>query len=314
MAEDHIRYDILAQEALRGVMRKVLAEVARTGLPGSHHFFITFLTGAPGVRISSRLRERYPEQMTIVVQVQFWDLKVTETGFEIGLSFSDIPEKLEVPFSAVRGFYDPSVNFELEFDVKTEAADGADEPAAATPEKPKPVVVGKTPEPKAETDTPAKETSADGAAVKGADKAFREAIAIDPKYAPAWRDLGELYESYDQQDAAAAIYEKGTEHADELVDLYNNLGMLKMEAQQPKEALVLFDKAVQQGANRTDVIFNLAFAFVANNDTRSAFRYLGEYIFRAGASDAENVKVAHMLRNAMLEELEKEKAKKEDTP
>src|SRR5918995_1497141 len=68
MAEDHIRYDILAQEALRGVMRKVLAEVARTGLPGSHHFFITFLTGAPGVRISSRLRERYPEQMTIVVQ------------------------------------------------------------------------------------------------------------------------------------------------------------------------------------------------------------------------------------------------------
>lgn len=120
MAEDHIRYDILAQEALRGVMRKVLAEVARTGLPGSHHFFITFLTGAPGVRISSRLRERYPEQMTIVVQFQYWDLKVTETGFEIGLSFSDIPEKLEIPFSAVRGFYDPSVNFELEFDVKAD--------------------------------------------------------------------------------------------------------------------------------------------------------------------------------------------------
>jgi uncharacterized protein len=120
MAEDHIRYDILAQEALRGVMRKVLAEVARTGLPGNHHFFITFLTGAPGVRISSRLRERYPEQMTIVIQFQYWDLKVTETGFEVGLSFSDIPEKLEIPFSAVRGFYDPSVNFELEFDVKAD--------------------------------------------------------------------------------------------------------------------------------------------------------------------------------------------------
>lgn len=120
MAEDHIRYDILAQEALRGVMRKVLAEVARTGLPGNHHFFITFLTGAPGVRISSRLRERYPEQMTIVLQFQYWDLKVSETGFEVGLSFSDIPEKLEIPFSAVRGFYDPSVNFELEFDVKPE--------------------------------------------------------------------------------------------------------------------------------------------------------------------------------------------------
>ncbi len=118
MAEDHIRYDILAQEALRGVMRKVLVEVARTGLPGNHHFFITFLTGAPGVRISSRLKERYPEQMTIVVQFQYWDLKVTDSGFEVGLSFSDVPEKLEVPFSAVRGFYDPSVNFELEFDVK----------------------------------------------------------------------------------------------------------------------------------------------------------------------------------------------------
>jgi hypothetical protein len=122
MAEDHIRYDILAQEALRGVMRKVLSEVAKTGLPGNHHFFITFLTGAPGVRVSSRLQERYPEQMTIVLQYQYWDLKVTDTGFEVGLSFSDVPEKLEIPFSAVRGFYDPSVNFELEFDVKTEDA------------------------------------------------------------------------------------------------------------------------------------------------------------------------------------------------
>jgi hypothetical protein len=86
------------------------------------------MTNAPGVRISSRLQERYPEQMTIVIQYQYWDLKVTETGFEIGLSFSDIPEKLEIPFSAVRGFYDPSANFELEFDPKQDA-DGA-EPAA----------------------------------------------------------------------------------------------------------------------------------------------------------------------------------------
>ncbi len=120
MAEDRIRYDILAQDALRGVMRKVLTEVARTGLPGEHHFFITFLTTAPGVRISTRLRERYPEQMTIVLQYQYWDLKVTETGFEVGLSFADVPEMLSIPFSAVRGFYDPSVNFELEFDVRPE--------------------------------------------------------------------------------------------------------------------------------------------------------------------------------------------------
>jgi len=117
MPQDHIRYDILAQDALRGVIRKVLSEVAATGhLPGDHHFFVTFLTTAPGVRISPHLKAKYPEQMTIVIQHQFWDLKVSETQFEIGLSFSDVPERLVVPFSAVRGFYDPSVNFELEFD------------------------------------------------------------------------------------------------------------------------------------------------------------------------------------------------------
>lgn len=118
MGQDHIRYDILAQDALRGVIRKVLSEVAATGsLPGDHHFFITFLTGAPGVRISQHLKAKYPEQMTIVIQHQFWELKITEAHFEIGLSFSDVPEKLSIPFNAIRGFYDPSVNFELEFDV-----------------------------------------------------------------------------------------------------------------------------------------------------------------------------------------------------
>jgi hypothetical protein len=171
MADDHIRYDILAQEALRGVMRKVLAEVARTGLPGNHHFFITFLTGAPGVRISSRLRERYPEQMTIVIQFQYWDLKVSDAGFEIGLSFSDVPEKLEVPFSAVRGFYDPSVNFELEFDVKTEEAATAedetagDAPAIAVVSEKK--AEGKETKKKAEAEKSDK--TADAAPAKGAD-------------------------------------------------------------------------------------------------------------------------------------------------
>jgi len=167
MAEDHIRYDILAQEALRGVMRKVLAEVARTGLPGNHHFFITFMTGAPGVRISSRLRERYPEQMTIVLQYQYWDLKVSEAGFEVGLSFSDVPEKLEIPFSAVRGFYDPSVSFELEFDVKQDVQEA---PVATLPqpepEKPAPAA------PAAEKATAAKKAAAkkeEAGDAKGAD-------------------------------------------------------------------------------------------------------------------------------------------------
>jgi uncharacterized protein len=133
MTQDMIRYDILAQDALRGVIRKVLGEVMRTGLPGNHHFFITFVTGAPGVRISSRLREKYPEQMTIVLQHQYWDLDVSETGFEVTLSFSDISEKLVVPYAAIRGFYDPSVNFELEFEVRSagsELALEADTPPA----------------------------------------------------------------------------------------------------------------------------------------------------------------------------------------
>ena len=128
MADDLIRYDILVQDALRGVMRRVLHEVSQTGLPGEHHFFITFETGAPGVRISNRLRERYPEQMTIVLQFQFWDLKVSDAGFEVGLSFNDVGEKLVIPFAAVRGFYDPSINFELEFDVPAAgAAEGAED-------------------------------------------------------------------------------------------------------------------------------------------------------------------------------------------
>jgi len=135
MSEDIIRYDILVQNALRGVIQKALAEVAKTGLPGNHHFFITFVTNAPGVRVSNRIREQYAEQMTIVLQHQYWDLEVTDQGFSVGLSFSDVPETLQIPYSAVRGFYDPSVNFELEFDVEapeTEMADSA-APASVTP-------------------------------------------------------------------------------------------------------------------------------------------------------------------------------------
>ncbi|WP_127142900.1 SspB family protein [Pelagibacterium montanilacus] len=117
MAEDHIRYDILAQEALRGVVRKVLTEVSRTGLPGDHHFFISFVTRAPGVRVSQRLLAQYDQEMTIVLQNQFWDLNVSETGFEVGLSFDGQNELLVIPFSAVKGFFDPSVQFGLQFEV-----------------------------------------------------------------------------------------------------------------------------------------------------------------------------------------------------
>ena len=109
---DHFRYDLLTQQALRGVVRTVLADAAKKkGLPGDHHFYISFDTNAEGVRMSERLRVQYPEQMTIILQHQFWDLAVTERGFEVGLSFGGVPEKLGIPFEAVTGFRDVSVQF-----------------------------------------------------------------------------------------------------------------------------------------------------------------------------------------------------------
>ena len=124
MAQDLIRFDLLVQEALKGVVRKVLVEAAENGLPGEHHFFISFRTHAPGVRISPRLMERHPEEMTIVLQHQFWDLIVTDTTFEVGLSFGGIPERLLVPFDSLSGFWDPSVDFGLKFELASiETAD-----------------------------------------------------------------------------------------------------------------------------------------------------------------------------------------------
>ncbi|WP_336276546.1 SspB family protein [Bartonella sp. CB178] len=139
MVQDQIRYDVLVQDALRGVIRKVLLEVAKAGLPGHHHFFITFLTNAPGVRISSRLKNRYPEQMTIVLQHQFRDLSVLETAFEVTLSFKEISEKLVIPFAAIQVFYDPVAAFEAAFDLPSSPASRADEDSrtsASTPAVP----------------------------------------------------------------------------------------------------------------------------------------------------------------------------------
>jgi hypothetical protein len=113
MAEDLIRYEALVLDALRGVVRAVLQRVLKRGIPGEHHFFITFDTKAPGVGLSKRLKDQYPHEMTIVLQHQFWDLAVTEDRFEVRLSFNNIPERLVIPFSAVRIFQDPTVHFAL---------------------------------------------------------------------------------------------------------------------------------------------------------------------------------------------------------
>lgn len=128
MPTDHIRYDVLARDALRGVLRKVLIDAAEHGLPGEHHFFITFISKADGVKLSPRLLAQYPEEMTVILQHQFWDLTVTEDRFEVGLSFNGIPERLVVPFASIKSFYDPSVQFGLSFE--TEAA--AETAAAGT--------------------------------------------------------------------------------------------------------------------------------------------------------------------------------------
>jgi hypothetical protein len=183
---DHIRYDLLTQQALRGVVRGVLAEAAKKGLPGDHHFYISFDTKAEGVRISDRLRAQYPEEMTIILQHQFWDLAVNETTFEVGLSFGGIPEKLAVPFEAITGFFDPSVQFGLQFEEVSEGEEGqpvptltqdkaaGKQPRPASPAPPPPVAAAPpVKEPAAAAPDPAPDKPAGGGEVVRLDR-FRK--------------------------------------------------------------------------------------------------------------------------------------------
>src|SRR5262249_39642885 len=135
--ERHIDYEALAQDALRRIVRSVLMHVAKSGLPGNHHFYIAFNTNAPGVGLSPRLKEKYPEEMTIVLQHRFWDLSVSEEQFEVKLTFDAIPERIVIPFAAIKVFFDPSVPYGLQFegsdlagemgaDIETDAADPVD--------------------------------------------------------------------------------------------------------------------------------------------------------------------------------------------
>ncbi len=147
-----IPYDEIVQEALRAVVGRVLGTVAKDGgLPGEHHFYITFKTQAPGVDIPRRLVERFPDEMTIVLQNRFWDLLVDDQRFSVGLSFNQIPSKLVVPYSAITGFHDPAVNFELRF----QAQEGPDD--------------GPEPHEEAENDGPAVQPAEDGSNVVSVD-------------------------------------------------------------------------------------------------------------------------------------------------
>jgi hypothetical protein len=157
MTQDLMRYDLLAQDALRGVVRSALIRVEQSGLPGDHHFYVSFNTRHPDVRISERLRKKYEKEMTIVLQHQFWNLRVREQEFEVELSFNDIPEKLVVPFSAVKGFFDPAAQFALQFEMIEEKMEAAPQPAiaeAAATTSPPPSIPEALPAPSASGPTP----------------------------------------------------------------------------------------------------------------------------------------------------------------
>jgi uncharacterized protein len=115
MTDQHIQYPVLIDQAMRGIVRDVLRRISAGGLPGEHHFYVSFDTAFPGVRMSETLKSRYPKEITIVLQHQFWDFKVEEAQFQVTLSFSGVPEKLVVPFAALTAFADPSVKFGLQF-------------------------------------------------------------------------------------------------------------------------------------------------------------------------------------------------------
>lgn len=135
MADQYIPYDDMVHNALLSVVRDVLSDTARSGLPGAHHFYIAFRTDHPGVIIPPHLKERYKDEMTIVIQNQYWDLKVEPDYFEVGLSFSGKSSILTIPFAAITGFLDPSVEFGLQFQRTKDAAANGDEIAETpTPE------------------------------------------------------------------------------------------------------------------------------------------------------------------------------------
>ncbi|MDP8998210.1 MAG: ClpXP protease specificity-enhancing factor SspB [Pseudomonadota bacterium] len=180
MPEDLMRYDLLAQNALRGVVRDALRHVQKSGLPGEHHFFIQFDTRYPGVSIGERLSAKYPREMTIVLQHQFYNLLIFEDRFQVELSFDNIQEKLLVPFAAVKGFLDPYVQFGLQFEVKMDEEAAAVTEANAKPAKTKSKVPKIEPaEAKPSDDKPAIVADAEGVATDGAEDNKPKVVSLD---------------------------------------------------------------------------------------------------------------------------------------
>jgi hypothetical protein len=174
MGADLIRYDLLVQDALRSVVKKVLTDAARGGLPGEHHFNISFKTRAPGVNIPASIKQRYPEEMAIILQHEFWDLTVGTEHFEVSLNFSRKPERLTIPYDAITGFSDPSVPFGFKLEPR-----GVPEVAAETKEAPpaerEPGV--KPPKPAAKAEAAPKLVAPPKPAEKNADRSVDGAAA-----------------------------------------------------------------------------------------------------------------------------------------
>jgi hypothetical protein len=177
---DRLHYDLLVEDALRGVVRRVLADVASNGLPGAHHFYVSFKTSEPGVMIPDYLRAKYPEDMTIVLQHRYWGLEVADDAFEVTVSFNRQNERLRVPFTALTAFVDPSVRFGLQFEQKKKAGDEdkARAPALAAPAaRPQLTAAGqddKADKPGGPTQDEAEETAKEPGSKVGALDAFRK--------------------------------------------------------------------------------------------------------------------------------------------
>ncbi|MBS0518580.1 MAG: hypothetical protein JSR90_07795 [Proteobacteria bacterium] len=175
---DRFHYDALVDDALRSVVRRVLTQVADKGLPGSHHFYISFRSHDPGVELPEYLRQKYPEEMTIVLQHQYWDLIVTNDTFEVTVSFNKQQERIKVPFAALSAFVDPSVRFGLQFDRKEKAAAPAEKPESVpptplpAPEK-RPSLTGPAPAPGTADGEAKTEATEAGETAKGEDAASK---------------------------------------------------------------------------------------------------------------------------------------------
>ena len=174
---DRFHYDALVDDALRSVVRRVLTQVAETGLPGSHHFYISFRSTDPGVELPDYLRAKYPEEMTIVLQHQYWDLIIREDDFEVTVSFNKQQERILVPFAALSAFVDPSVRFGLQFDRRDKATGekvSAEKPEGAAAPTPLPVPEKRPPAPAPEGhDAPVEGEAATAEAAKSEDPASK---------------------------------------------------------------------------------------------------------------------------------------------